>query len=194
MRGMSGTKSARPGPPPHLRLAKQSDVEALGRVIEASVFGLGPAAYTREQLESAMRHVFGVDTRLIEDGTYYAVEGEGDRGVIACGGWSRRRTLFGGDQFVERSDDLLDPATEAARIRAFFVDPASARRGVGRMLLDECERAARAEGFRQLTLMATLTGVEFYERCGFQAVESTELVFPDGVRFPLTRMLRTLNG
>ena len=100
-----------------------------------------------------------------------------DRAVIACGGWSRRRTLFGGDQFVERSDDLLDPATEAARIRAFFVDPASARRGVGRMLLDECERAARAEGFRRLELMATLTGVEFYERSGFHAVESTELDF-----------------
>ena len=174
-----------------LRLARPGETDALRDVIEESVFGLGPAAYTRAQLESAMRHVFGVDSRLIEDGTYSAAEEEGGR-LVACGGWSRRRTLFGGDQYRSRSDDRLDPATEAARIRAFFVRPAAARRGIGRRLLDECERAARAEGFRRLELMATLMGVALYERCGFRPAEPFELEFPDGVRFPLLRMERDL--
>ncbi len=162
-----------------MRLARIDETDALREVIEESVFGLGPAAYTRAQLESAMRHVFGVDTRLIEDGTFFAVEEEGGR-LLACGGWSRRRTLFGGDQNASRSDDRLDPATEAARIRAFFVRPSAARRGIGRRLLDACESAAKAEGFRRLELMATLTGVALYERCGFRSVEPYELEFPDG--------------
>jgi GNAT superfamily N-acetyltransferase len=175
---------------PRLRLAALSDVEPLERVIEASVYGLGASTYTREQLESAMVHVFGVDTRLIEDGTYYAVEVEA--GLVACGGWSRRRTLFGGDRYAVRSDERLDPAREAARIRAFFVHPAAARRGIGRMILDECERAARMEGFRRLELMATLSGIPLYERGGFRRAEETELEFPDGVRFPLVRMEKFL--
>ena len=174
-----------------VRPARPGEAGALRSLIEASVIGLGAGHYTPEQLASALVHVFGVDTRLIEDGTYYAVENDGR--LVACGGWSRRRTLFGGDQYATRSDDRLDPATEAARIRAFFVHPEAARRGIGRMLLSECERAARREGFRRMELMATLSGIALYENAGFRRAEAHELLFPDGVRFPLVRMERALD-
>jgi GNAT superfamily N-acetyltransferase len=175
-----------------IRPAVAADTEALGSLIRRSVLGLAGVDYSPEQLASALRHLFGVDTRLIEDGTYYVVE-SGDR-PVACGGWSRRRTLFGGDQYSHRPDDRLDPKTEAARIRAFFVHPDWARRGVARSLLRECERAARAEGFRRLELMATLTGLPFYEREGFAVLERQDLELPDGVRFPLARMSRDLES
>ena len=176
----------------HIRAAVAADVEALETLIRDSVLGLSGGDYTPAQLASALRHVFGIDTRLIDDGTYFVVE---DRGQpVACGGWSRRRTLFGGDRYADRSDDRLDPQTEAARIRAFFVHPDWARKGVGRMLLRECERAAAANGFRRLELMATLTGIAFYEREGFSLLERHELDLPDGVRFPLARMARDLGS
>ena len=177
---------------PRLRAAVLEDVEVLTALIRDSVLGLGSADYSREQLASALTHLFGVDTRLIEDGTYYVVEAEGR--PVACGGWSRRRTLFGGDQYSDRSDDRLDPGTEAARIRAFFVHPDWARRGLARLLLEECEKAARAGGFRRLELMATLTGVPLYERHGFRVLERSEIDLPDGVRFPLVRMSRDLSS
>jgi GNAT superfamily N-acetyltransferase len=167
----------------HLRVAVTADVEKLAALIRESVLGLSGADYSPRQLASALHHLYGVDTRLIEDGTYYVVEAEGR--PVACGGWSRRRTLFGGDQYAHREDDRLDPKTEAARIRAFFVHPDSARRGVARLLLQECERAAIADGFRRLELMATLTGLPFYEREGFRVLERQDLELPDGVRFPL---------
>src|SRR5262249_26566303 len=131
-----------------LRSAVLADVGPLNALIRESVLGLSSKDYSREQLESALRHLFGIDTRLIEDKTYYVVEEGGQ--AIACGGWSRRRTLFGGDQYTDRSDNWLDPASEAARIRAFFVHPGWARRGVATRLLDECGRAARAAGFHRL--------------------------------------------
>lgn len=175
-----------------IRPASAADVEPLRALLRESVVGLGGADYTVEQLGSALTHLFGVDTRLIDDGTYFVVEEPGRPEPLACGGWSRRRTLFGGDQYSDRSDDRLDPATEAARIRAFFVHPAHARRGIGRMLMEECERAARADGFRRMELMATLTGIPLYARGGFVARERVELTLPDGVRFPLVRMERDL--
>jgi GNAT superfamily N-acetyltransferase len=174
-----------------LRAAVAGDVEELTALIRTSVLGLGAGDYSSEQLASALEHLFGVDTRLIADGTYFVAESEGR--AVACGGWSRRRTLFGGDQYADRSDDRLDPRTEAARIRAFFVHPDWARRGVARLLLAECERAARAEGFRRLELMATLTGIPFYEREGFAIVEDNDIELPGGVRFPLARMTRDLD-
>jgi GNAT superfamily N-acetyltransferase len=174
----------------HIRAAVPEDAEVLAVLIRDSVLGLGSADYSPQQLASALTHLFGVDTRLIEDGTYYVVESEGR--PVACGGWSRRRTLFGGDQYSSRSDDRLDPETEAARIRAFFVHPDWARRGIARLLLEHCERAAQAGGFRRLELMATLTGLPLYERDGFRALERQELELPDGVRFPLVRMTRDL--
>jgi GNAT superfamily N-acetyltransferase len=175
-----------------LRRAVLADVEGLTMLMRQSVLGLSAADYSPEQLTSSLRYVFGMDTRLIEDGTYYVVEA-GNRSV-ACGGWSRRRTLFGGDQYADRSDDRLDPKTEAARIRAFFVHPDWARRGLGRLILQECERAARAEGFRRLELMATLPGIPFYKREGFTLLERHDLELPDGVRFPLARMTRDLSS
>jgi GNAT superfamily N-acetyltransferase len=174
-----------------VRAAVPGDVEVLNALVRASVLGLSGADYSPEQLESALRHLFGIDTRLIEDGTYFVVEAEGR--PVACGGWSRRRTLFGGDQYSDRSDDSLDPRTEPARIRAYFVHPDWARRGVGRLLLGECERAARASGFLRLELMATRTGQPFYARAGFRVLERVEIELPDGVRFPLARMTRDLD-
>lgn len=174
-----------------LRTAAAGDVDELTALIRKSVLGLAAGDYSGEQLSSALEHLFGVDTRLIEDGTYFVAELEGR--AVGCGGWSRRRTLFGGDQYADRSDDRVDPRTEPARIRAFFVHPDWARRGVARLLLAECERAARAEGFRRLELMATLTGIPFYEREGFVTVEENEIELPGGVRFPLARMTRDLD-
>jgi GNAT superfamily N-acetyltransferase len=174
-----------------LRKAALEDTEVLTGLIRDSVLGLSGGDYSEEQLASALRHLFGVDTRLIEDGTYFVVESEGN--PVACGGWSRRRTLFGGDQYADRSDDRLDPAEEPARIRAFFVHPDWARRGLARLILAECARAAKQEGFRRLELMATLTGIPFYEREGFAIREREDLVLPGGVRFPLTRMVRELD-
>ena len=174
-----------------LRTAAAGDVDELTALIRRSVLELAAGDYSGEQLSSALEHLFGVDTRLIEDGTYFVAESEGR--AVGCGGWSRRRTLFGGDQYADRSDDRVDPLTEPARIRAFFVHPDWARRGVARLLLSECERAARAEGFHRLELMATLTGIPFYEREGFTIVEENEIELPGGVRFPLTRMTRDLD-
>ncbi|HEY6148272.1 MAG TPA: GNAT family N-acetyltransferase, partial [Thermoanaerobaculia bacterium] len=165
--------------------------ESLRGLIRESVVGLGSRDYSDEQIASALTHLFGVDTRLIDDGTYFVVEEPGRSAPVACGGWSRRRTLFGGDQYGDRSDDRLDPGAEAARIRAFFVHPDRARRGIGAMLIEACERAARDEGFRRMELMATLTGIPLYERRGFVAREPVELSLPDGVRFPLVRMEKT---
>jgi N-acetylglutamate synthase-like GNAT family acetyltransferase len=175
-----------------LRLAALSDVGHLNDLVRRSVLGLSSRDYSREQLESALQHLFGIDTRLIEDKTYYVVEEDGR--AIACGGWSRRRTLFGGDQYADRSNNWLDPATEAARIRAFFVHPGWARRGVATRLLDECTRAARDAGFHRLELMSTLPGKPFYLRHGFRALEPVDLKLPDGVLFPLFRMSCDLAG
>lgn len=133
--------------------------------------GLSPGFYTPAQIESALRHVFGPDTQLIADQTYFVVPG-GD-GLAAGGGWSKRRTLYGGDQMKSADDPLLDPAREPARIRAFFVDPGHARRGLGRMLYQHCAAAALAAGFSELELMATLPGVPLYETLGFVALERT---------------------
>ena len=176
--------------PFQLRLARRDDVPTLQRLIERSVEQLGAGWYSAEQIASALRFMFGVDTQLIDDATYYVVEDGGH--VVAGGGWSGRRTLFGGDQWKHEADLPLDPATEAGRIRAFFVDPGSARRGLGRMLFDRCVADARAAGFRRLELMATLPGEPLYRALGFAEEERTELPLPDGVRIPLVRMSRAI--
>ena len=173
-----------------IRRARRDDVAALRRLIEDSVRQLGTPWYTSEQIASALRFMFGVDTQLIDDGTYYVVQ-ETDR-IVAAGGWSGRRTLFGGDQWKHGADEPLDPSREPARIRAFFVDPSWSRRGLGRMLFDACVIAARAEGFGRLELMATLPGEPLYRALGFSAVERVELALPDDVRVPLVRMSRRI--
>ena len=154
-----------------IRLAEAGDIPALRKLIEASVRGLQARDYSALQLEKALQTVYGVDTQLISDRTYFAAEEVDDLVgpsraplLVGCGGWSRRKTLYGGDQFAAREDSLLDPSTDAAKIRAFFVHPAWARRGIGSMILDACESAAQAAGFRRLEMGATLTGVPFIER------------------------------
>jgi GNAT superfamily N-acetyltransferase len=177
-----------------LRAATTGDVPALRTLIERSVARLSVGFYTAEQVASATRHVFGVDTRLIADGTYYAVEL--DSALVAAGGWSRRRTLFGGDQMKrggDIGDALLDPGTSPARIRAFFVDPAWARRGLGRLLYGECARAALAHGFRAFELVATLPGEPLYAALGFTVAERYSLALPDGVALPVARMTRAID-
>ncbi len=174
-----------------IRLAAAEDLPALQELIPISARELSRGYYTREQTESAIRYVFGPDSRLIADGTYFVAE---DGAVLAgCGGWSRRRTLYGGDQMKAGEDPLLDPATDAARVRAFFVHPAFARRGIGSGILGACMDAARAAGFRRMELASTLPGVPLYEAFGFEARERIEVPMPDGLTLPVIRMERALD-
>ena len=151
-----------------LRVATPADEPTLQELIARSIRALGAADYSHEQIEAALRGAFGVDTQLIRDRTYFVVvmaSGE----IVACGGWSRRRTLFGSDARTERDESWLDPRSDAAKIRAFFVDPAHARRGLGRRILERSEAEATRAGFTRLELMATLPGVRLYEKCGYLA-------------------------
>lgn len=175
-----------------LRLATPDDLPVLRALIPDSVRALSRGYYTDEQVESAIRHVFGPDTQLIADGTYFVAEVDGT--IAGCGGWSRRRTLYGGDQMKDAEDPLLDPATEAARIRAFFVHPAWARRGIGSAIMNACRDAAEHARFHRLELMATLPGEPLYRAFGFEARERVETVLPDGVRVPFVRMDRPIAG
>jgi len=179
-----------------IRLATPADVPVLRDVIAASVRGLQAQDYTPAQLESALRTVYGVDSQLIADGTYFAVEAAssvanadtGQRTIVGCGGWSKRKTLFGGDVWTGREDTLLDPKTDAAKIRAFFVHPAWARRGIGGLILDACESAAIAAGFRRLEMGATLTGVPFYLAKGYMELEHLAVPLEHGDALPIVRM------
>ena len=176
-----------------IRLALDRDIPVLRELIAASVLGLQAGDYSAAQLEAALRTVYGVDTQLIADGTYFAAVRSlsrilGSPVIVGCGGWSKRKTLYGGDQFAGREDSLLDPATDAAKIRAFFVHPAWARRGIGGMILEACERAAWKAGFRRLEMGATLTGVPFYRAKGYVELETTEVPMGDGVTLPIVRM------
>lgn len=149
-----------------IRLATIDDVNVLNNLIRASVRGLSREEYSSEEVEGGLNDIFGVDTRLIQDETYYVIENE-EHTIVACGGWSKRRTLYGGNQFVDREDELLTPTTEAAKIRAFFVHPDHARKGYGRILLSYCEQQAQSQGFSSFEMMATLPGVKLYEKCGY---------------------------
>ena len=174
-----------------LRPARPADVPALQALIERSARGLSAGFYTPAEAESAIRYVFGVDSNLIADGSYFAVR-DGPT-IVGCGGWSRRRTLYGGDQRpVGDGSDRLDPTTDAARIRAFFVAPERARQGIGRLLLDACFDAAGAAGFARAELMATLPGVPLYEAYGFEALERVTDVLPDGTPIAFVRMARDI--
>ncbi len=165
---------------------------ALQELIATSVRGLSAGFYTPVQIEAAIAAVFGVDTQLIADGTYYVLDSPS--GPLGIGGWSYRRTLYGGDQMKGPEDPILDPRTEPARIRAFFVRPAAARRGLARRLYFECARAAYARGFRNFELMATLPGVPLYEALGFSPIESVALPLAQGVELPLVRMGRRIDN
>jgi GNAT superfamily N-acetyltransferase len=175
-----------------LRRATAADVAPLQALIAASVRGLSAGFYTPAQAEGGLHHVFGVDTQLVADGTYYVVEADG--GLAAAGGWSARRTLFGGDQMKGAADPRLDPAVEPARIRAFFVHPDHARRGLGRRLFAACEADARAAGFRSFELMGTLPGVPLYTALGFAAHERVDVPLDGGEVLPCIRMTRPIGG
>jgi GNAT superfamily N-acetyltransferase len=175
-----------------IRLATPADVPALRELIPVSARALSRGYYTDAETESAIRHVFGPDSRLIADGTYFVAE---EDGVLAgCGGWSRRRTLYGGDQTKSGEEALLEPATEPAKVRAFFVHPDFARRGVGSKILEACVDAARAAGFRRVELAATLPGVPFYAARGFVERERLSAPMPDGRGLPIVRMERDIDG
>jgi GNAT superfamily N-acetyltransferase len=176
-----------------IRLATPADTPALQSLIVASVRGLQTRDYTAVEIEGALTSVFGVDTQLIADGTYFVAEAPEEQAIAGCGGWSRRRTLFGADHWTHREDELLDPATEAAKIRAFFVHPDWARRGVGTAILDACEEAAIAAGFTRLEMGATLTGVPFYAARGYRASDRFNVPLMNGATLPIVRMLKTLS-
>jgi GNAT superfamily N-acetyltransferase len=160
-------------------------------LIRRSGIDLSAGFYTPEQARAVTDHVFGVDTQLVQDQTYFVVEDDG--AMVACGGWSKRRTLFGADRMKQEADPLLDPATDPARIRAFFVDPAAARRGYGRLLLTYCTEAAAAGGFTTLELAATLPGVPLYLACGFVQNEFFHIDLPGPVQVSLVRMHKDIS-
>ena len=171
------------------RLATQADMPALQELMTASIRELLPQFLPPEKVEASFA-VMGVDSQLIEDGTYFIVEEEG---VIAgCGGWSRRATLFGHNHTAGRDSRLLDPASEPARVRAMYTAPAFVRRGVGRRILELCEAAARTEGFTKAELGATAGGEPLYRACGYVEIERMEVPTPDGVTVPITRMGKAL--
>jgi GNAT superfamily N-acetyltransferase len=168
-----------------VRIATLDDVPTLEALIDASVRGLQAHDYTAAEIERALATVYGVDTRLIADGTYWVAEATE---IVGCGGWSRRATLFGGDQYAGREDSFLDPEKDAAKIRAFFVHPNWVRRGIGTKILDACERAARDAGFTRFEMGATLTGVPFYEARGYRALDRITVPLPDGESMTVVRM------
>lgn len=172
-----------------VRKATRADIPALEALIVASAERLGEEFYEPAALEMAIRHVFGVDTDLVDDGTYLVAEIDG--AIAGCGGWSRFGTLFGGDRFADRSNAMLVPGEDAARIRAMFIDPGFARRGVGSAIMTAAEDAARAAGFDRLALMATLSGVDFYRAHGFVA-EPGITVDAGGVAVPFVPMNKAL--
>lgn len=173
-----------------LRLATLADVPVLEPLIRRSVLALQAEDYSPEQMDGALGTVFGVDSQLIGDGTYFAAEHGGC--LIGCGGWSKRKTLFGGDAQPERVDDFLRPGHDAARIRAFFIDPVFARRGFGSLIMRACEQAARDAGFVELELVATLTGEKLYRRHGFDSYERHEVPLRNGFGLPVIKMKKSL--
>ena len=154
-----------------IRLAHLEDAAAMRAIMDDAIVELQRGVLTPEQIESS-KAIMGIDTQLIEDGTYYVVELDGE--LAGCGGWSRRATLYGHDSTAGRDAHLLDPATEPARVRAMYTNPAFTRRGVGRLILETCERAAAAERFTRLSLMSTLAGLPLYASYGFVETERVQ--------------------
>jgi GNAT superfamily N-acetyltransferase len=169
-----------------LRRATMADLPALGPLIAASARELSRGDYTPEQVEGALRGAFGTDTQLIRDGSYFVIEADGR--LAGCGGWSRRRTLFGSDARAGRDATELDPATDAAKIRAFFIHPDFARRGLGTMMLERCEQDAMAHGFTRFELMGTLPGVRLYAARGYTAGERVDWPIAEGFTIPFIPM------
>lgn len=173
-----------------VRHATLDDREAITRLIAESARRLSREHYADAQIEAAVASVFGVDSSLIEDRTYFVAEQNGT--LIGCGGWSKRKTLFGGDQFSTRDTAMIDPATEPAKIRAFFVHPDHARKGVARAILSVCETEAKVNGFGALELLSTLPGIKFYEANGYLPIGNFDLELTNGVKIPFVPMHKQL--
>jgi GNAT superfamily N-acetyltransferase len=173
-----------------LRTAVSADIPQIEALIARSARDLSTADYRPSQIEAALRGAFGVDTQLLADRTYFAAEEDGR--LVGCGGWSFRSTLFGSDRRSGRDPSTLDPCTQAARIRAFFVDPAAARRGIGSLLLETCEKAARSHGFQRVELLATLPGVKLYAARGYSAAAMVQFDMGDGQSIEFVPMHKTL--
>ena len=156
-----------------IHIATTDEISALGALVKRSARLLSRGYYSDVEIDAAIKHVFGVDSELVSDGSYFVAMVDG--ALAGCGGWSKRTTLFGGDRYSGRTSGLLDPATDPAKIRAFFISPDFARMGVGTAILHACETAARAAGFTQAELMATLPGVPFYEMRGYVRREPVQL-------------------
>jgi N-acetylglutamate synthase-like GNAT family acetyltransferase len=173
-----------------IRKATLSDRLAITELIKDSARGLSRVDYSDAQIEGAIATVFGVDTNLIVDGTYFVAESAGK--LIGCGGWSKRKTLFGGDQYSTRDPGELDPKTEPAKIRAFFIHPDHARQGIARAILQRCETEARACGFQSIELMSTLPGIKLYRACGYDSDERVELEVGERLTIGLVPMRKEL--
>jgi GNAT superfamily N-acetyltransferase len=177
-----------------LRIATEADIPVLHALIESSVRGLQAGDYTPAQIDGALGAVLGVDTQLIRDGTYFLAESIHPAGRIAgCGGWSRRKTLFGADCGPNRLPDILDPRTDAARVRAIFVHPDFARRGLGSLILATVEQAAREAGFHRFEMGSTLTGVPLYLLKGYVEVERIAVPLSNGESLPVVKMVKNPN-
>lgn len=172
------------------RKARLADVELIKAIIVESVHGLGSNDYNEIQRKTALGSAFGLDTALINDKTYFVVEAESE--IIACGGWSKRKTLFGGDQQAGRQSEFLNPNTESARIRAFFVKPNWARLGIGRRLIELCESEALEHGFHSTELVATLPGHRLYRACGYIGEQHVEYKLPGDVAIHFIPMKKTI--
>lgn len=178
-----------------IRTASETDIPALHQLIEASVRGLQAGDYSPAQIEGALGTVLGLDTQLIRDETYFVVETPSSKGskepkLAGCGGWSKRKTLFGSDHASVREPELLDPATDAAKVRAIFVHPAFARRGLGSLILAHVEAAAAAAGFRRFEMGSTLTGVPLYRLKGYVEIERIAVPLHNGESLPIVRMVK----
>jgi GNAT superfamily N-acetyltransferase len=188
---MMGTVSTRPNPT--LRVATLADAPAIDALMKASTAAIFPAYYDATQTSSSVRHVARVDPDLLGDGTYFAIEADGE--LVACGGWSRRGRAYMGSADAPGDDRYLDPATEAARIRAMFVRADWTRRALGRRLIEASEAAARRMGFRRMDLIATLPGIPLYEAAGYvPTAEIEDIVLADGVPLPCLAMSKPLEG
>ena len=172
------------------RLARPEDIPALELLIPLSVRALQAPYYSLAQIEAALGPVFGIDKQLIRDGTYFVVEQGAE--IVGCGGWSRRKSLYGSDSGREQEDAELDPQHDAARIRAFFVHPAWARRGIGRSILLACERSILAAGFRAVEMVATLAGEPLYAAFGYAVTERSDISMANGLRLPVVRMSKRI--
>ncbi|MEG4218262.1 GNAT family N-acetyltransferase [Microcoleus sp. Pol14C6] len=174
-----------------IRLASLEDIPKLTTLIPDSARALQAGYYSSEQIEGDLDLVFGVDTQLILDQTYFVAEN--NHQIVGCGGWSKRKTLYGGDSGKNnREDSLLNPDSDSAKIRALFVDPARARQGIGSLIIQVCEQAAERAGFKEVETIATLAGEPFYTKFDYQAIERFEIPLPNSQLLPVVRMFKSL--